>query len=255
MRAEHFELFARIEQAHWWFVARREIMRVLLDRVAGPSGDALAVDVGCGTGGNVAALADRFRCVGIDENEDAIGFARAHHPRAEFVCSADSGVIAGHLGCASVVTCMDVLEHVERDRDFLAQVVGACRPGAQLLLTAPAGMELWSQHDVTNRHFRRYTVDGFAALWSGMPVRARLLSAFNSRLYPLVRGARALSRLRGRALGAAGTDFAIPMRATNARLRRIFVGECEALVAAVDTQRRPYARGVSVIALLERTPG
>lgn len=253
MTPEQFELFARIEQEHWWFVARRRIMRELI-AAAGPAPEgAVAVDIGCGTGGNIAALADRFRCVGIDASEDAIRYARAQHPSVEFVRTMDPAVVAAHLSRASVVTCMDVVEHVEADRDFVAQLVGACRPGTQMLFTVPAGMELWSEHDVTNHHFRRYTVDGFASLWERLPVRVRLLSAFNARLYPLVRAARQLSRARGSARGEAGTDFSMPARPLNDLFEWIFAGERWALLAAVDRNSRPYRRGVSVVALLERT--
>jgi len=252
---EQFELFARIEHVHWWFVARRRIMQELVARAVPPTGESDAVDIGCGTGGNIAALADRYRCVGIDESEQAIAHARARFPSVEFVRSVDPAVLAPYLARAAVVTCMDVIEHVEQDAAFVEQIVGATRPGATLLLTVPAGMELWSEHDVTNGHYRRYTVDGFAALWATLPVRVRLLSAFNSRLYPVVRAARAVANLRGRAHGDAGTDFSIPSPPVNSLLQRIFAGERSALLAAVDTTRRPYRRGVSVIAMLERLPG
>ena len=254
MTPEQFELFARIEQEHWWFVARRRIMRELVARVAPGAGDEYAVDIGCGTGGNIAALADRFRCVGIDESAQAIEHARARFPRVEFVRSVDPAVIAPHLARAALVTCMDVIEHVERDAEFVAQIIEATRPGTMLLFTVPAGMELWSEHDVTNGHHRRYTVDGFSALWARLPVRARLLSAFNARLYPLVRVTRMIANVRGRAYGDAGTDFAMPAPPLNRLLERIFAGERSALLAALDTPRRPYRRGVSVIALLERLP-
>jgi SAM-dependent methyltransferase len=250
---EQFELFARIEQAHWWFVARRRIMRELVARACPAKKDALAVDIGCGTGGNIAALADQWQCVGIDESELAIAHARARFSRVEFVRSTDPAVIASYVGRAGLVTCMDVIEHVEHDAAFLKQIVDVAPPGTTLLLTVPAGMELWSEHDVTNGHYRRYTVDGFAALWSDLPVRVRLLSAFNARLYPIVRAARAIANARGRAHGTAGTDFDMPSALVNRALEHIFAGERGALLRAVDTPRRPYARGVSVIALLERT--
>ncbi|HEU4722726.1 MAG TPA: class I SAM-dependent methyltransferase, partial [Gemmatimonadaceae bacterium] len=160
MTPEQFELFAQIEQEHWWFVARRRIMRDLVSRVVPASNELLAVDIGCGTGGNIAALADRFRCVGIDESAQAVGLARARFPTVEFVQSTDPAVIGPYLARASLVTCMDVIEHVERDAEFLAGIVSGVRPGTTLLLTVPAGMELWSEHDVTNQHYRRYTVDG-----------------------------------------------------------------------------------------------
>lgn len=252
MKQEQFELFMRIEQEHWWFVARRRIMRELVLATVPAGANTLAVDVGCGTGGNIAALADRYRCVGIDQSAEAIGHASARFPGVEFVRTIDPDVIAGHLARADLVLCMDVIEHVEHDTEFLEQIVRATRPGTILLLTVPAGRELWSEHDVSNGHRRRYTIDDFSALWADLPVRVRLLSAFNARLYPVVRAVRALGTLRRRAYGEAGTDFAMPRPLVNALLQRIFAGEGRALTRAVGTGRRPYRRGVSVIAVLER---
>jgi 2-polyprenyl-3-methyl-5-hydroxy-6-metoxy-1,4-benzoquinol methylase len=250
---EQFELFARIEQEHWWFVARRAVMRALVERVALAEGR-VVVDVGCGTGGNIASLADRYRCVGLDDSEQAIDFARQRFPDVEFVAVRGGETLVEYVRRADVVMCMDVIEHVEHDGVFLEQIVRAARPGAQLLLTVPADMALWSQHDVTNGHFRRYSVEQFAALWATLPVRARLLRAFNTRLYPLVRAVRALGALRGRAHGEAGTDFAMPAPPVNEMLRRIFAGERGALLAALDAPPLGDQRGVSLIALLERLP-
>lgn len=253
MTPEQFDLFARFEHTHWWFVARRRIMRELVIATAPAAGDTLAVDIGCGTGGNIAALADRYHCVGIDDSAHAIAYARARFSGVEFVQSVDPAVIAPHLARARVVLCMDVIEHVENDAAFLEEIVRATRPGAILLLTVPVGMELWSEHDLTNGHFRRYAIDDFSSLWTKLPVRVRLLSAFNARLYPLVRAARVLARMRGHAHGEMGTDFTMPRPAVNATLRWIFAGEGPVLTRALDTGERPYRRGVSAIAVLERT--
>jgi SAM-dependent methyltransferase len=253
MTPEQYALFAEIERDHWWFVARREIMRTLLQRVLPPDQSRMVVDIGCGTGGNIAALAERYRCAGIDDSEHAIRLARERHPAVEFVRTADAGEIRTRLAEADAMLCMDVVEHVEHDADFLEMLVRAMRPGTQILLTVPADMSLWSEHDVTNHHFRRYSIDGFAALWQRLPVRTRLLSAFNARLYPMIKGARLVARARGRAHGHAGTDFSIPPAPVNALLEHIFRGERRALDAAVDRGTRPYRRGVSIVALLERT--
>ena len=37
----------------------------------------------CGTGGNIAALADRYRGIGVDTSERGIELARARFPRVE----------------------------------------------------------------------------------------------------------------------------------------------------------------------------
>src|SRR5688572_27267144 len=116
-------------------------MRELIQHAAPAGSDTLAVDVGCGTGGNIAALADCYRCVGIDESEQAIVHARSHHPAVEFVRSVDPAVIARYLQRANLVTCMDVIEHVERDAALVEQIVRSTRPGTLLLLTVPRSEE------------------------------------------------------------------------------------------------------------------
>ena len=65
MGPEIFRLNFEIELKHWWFRARREILRKLIAQVAPPSPDTLLVDIGCGTGANIGALAEDYACVGI----------------------------------------------------------------------------------------------------------------------------------------------------------------------------------------------
>jgi SAM-dependent methyltransferase len=94
MQSQQFQLHSQIEERHWWFVARRRILRELVKSVAGPNfnvrqpphpgplprgeGDRkIVVDIGCGTGANLAAFADEYRCVGIDTSAEAIELARA----------------------------------------------------------------------------------------------------------------------------------------------------------------------------------
>ena len=86
MHYEQFQLHADIEQRHWWFVGRRRILCRLVAEVLPPiAAKRVIVDVGCGTGGNIAALADRYRCVGIDTSAEAIELARQRFPHVRFI--------------------------------------------------------------------------------------------------------------------------------------------------------------------------
>ncbi len=51
----------------------------------------------------------------------------------------------------------DVLEHVEKDEEFLGGIVSQADKDSTFIITVPALMSLWSGHDVYLRHFRRYT--------------------------------------------------------------------------------------------------
>ena len=82
MQTEQFQLHADIEQRHWWFVGRRQIMRRLAAAVLPPSPDATVIDVGCGTGGNIGFLADWYRAIGIDTSAEAIDRRDLDFPRS-----------------------------------------------------------------------------------------------------------------------------------------------------------------------------
>src|SRR5215210_7887851 len=86
MDADKLRLCASIEDRHWWFAARRRIVSDLVLDVVPPSKTALVVDYGCGTGGNAGALAEEYRCIGIDASPHAVELARARFPRATFLC-------------------------------------------------------------------------------------------------------------------------------------------------------------------------
>lgn len=249
--AELYRLHADAEGMHWWFRARRRILTRITHRILGDA-RATVVDVGCGTGGNIAALADSYSCIGIDPAADAIELARERHPRVEFIAGDAPEDLPARGRDADLFVLSDVLEHLDDDRGLLSAIVEGSRPGAHLLITVPADPSLWSRHDVTLGHRRRYDMATLSALWDGLPVTVRLLSAFNARLFAAVKIARMLGRLRGRSIGACGTDITVPRRPLNAFLERVFAGESTRLIAALDRRRIPYRRGSSLIAVLRR---
>jgi len=249
---EQFRLHAEIEDRHWWFVARRQILRRLVEQLLPPSPDATVIDVGCGTGGNLGTFSDTYNCLGIDTSADAIHWASQRFPRIRFVRGFAPKDIIDEIRGADLVMLNDVLEHVDDDFALLGDLVAAMRPGAHPLLTVPADRRLWSEHDVSFGHYRRYTMPRLQRLWRDLAVDERLISHFNSRLYLPVRAVRTWTRWRGAAMGAAGTDFAIPSKPVNRALQRLFAGESQRLSAILRGRRkRGYRAGVSLIAVLQ----
>src|SRR5882724_8247607 len=84
MDQRQFELHAEMELKHWWFLGRRKIVRELIHRALPPSPKALVVDVGCGTGANIAALEGEYDCLGVEPSADAVRLARARFPSVRF---------------------------------------------------------------------------------------------------------------------------------------------------------------------------
>ncbi len=247
MQPEQFAAHARVEDRHWWFTARREILLRLLAAVVEPG--APVADIGCGTGGNAAAVAAAGHPVlGLDTSSEAIAHARVRFPAADFRVSHDPREAAPHLANGGAVLLTDVLEHVADDRALLSAAIGALPPGGHLILTVPADPSLWSAHDTAFGHHRRYDRKGLAALLGEQPVTVRLLSPCNSRLQPLI----ALRRRWGRATTSPGGDLDMPVGPFNHLLHRIFASEAEPLVAALDRGAAPFRRGVSLVAVVRR---
>jgi hypothetical protein len=130
------------------------------------------------------------------------------------------------------------------------------RPGAYFLLTVPADLSLWSEHDESFGHYRRYDLERFQKIWQGLPVTAVMTSYYNNRLFPIVKAFRWWNRRRGHDRGTAGTDFTLPSVPVNRILERIMAGESHRLVGQLNGHAgRPYGRGVSLMGLLRREPG
>ena len=255
MQTEQFQLHSRMEESHWWFTGRREILRRLVREILSSSGRSI-LDIGCGTGGNLASFASEHRCTGWDPFEEAIGLARRRYPSVRFLSGPFDEAAPSFPSQPDLILVMDVLEHVERDRDLLSRLVSMVRPGGQLLITVPAGMELWSPHDVAVGHFRRYSRPQLEALWATEPVSVPLVSYFNARLYPAVRLARFWTRRTGCSGGEAETDFRVPPAPFNRLLDQIFASEAAVLTGLLG--KKPgtgFRRGVSLIAVLKKKGG
>jgi SAM-dependent methyltransferase len=173
----------------------------------------------------------------------------------EFVLGAAPGVLGELQGQADFFLSMDVLEHIDDDHHAFAELLATAKPGAHFLIMVPADPALWTGHDVSFGHYRRYDPHRLERLWQGLPATTVLLSWFNARLYPVVRAVRTVSRLRGKPFGRGSTDLAMPPLPLNAMLTRLFAGESDRLLETMAGRARPYPFGSSLIAVVRREAG
>ena len=219
-----------VEDRHWWFTARRRIILHLVSRLA-PAG-APVLDIGCGTGFTLEALVQRYDAWGLEP--DAAVRARTRDVVRDRVLPGDTGDLSALAGRRfDVVLLLDVLEHVEDDCGALTSAQAALAPGGKMVLTVPADPSLWSDHDIRNGHYRRYTESSLRALLAAARLSSTLLTHMNSRLYPL-------ARLHRRQAASSSAELRMPAAPINALFRRIFAGERSHL-------HRGYARGLSLI--------
>jgi SAM-dependent methyltransferase len=243
MDAALYPRLAAVEDTHWWFSARRAICERMLDRMALPP-KALILELGCGTGGNFPMLAQRGRLYAMDADQSALAFAAARR-LAKLTRASLPGEFPFAARCFDLVVMTDVLEHVDDERGSLCAVHSSLKPRGQLLMTVPALSWLWSEHDVTHHHRRRYRAAELRGLLRDCGFAIDYLSYYNFFLFPAIAGMRLFQRLRLIAWGSANGkhNLTMPPRFVNAVLMRLFA--CERFMLG----RFHPPIGVSLIAL------
>lgn len=253
MTPDQFELHAKIENVHWWFVGRRHVVENVINASCSNKKQQTLVDLGCGTGGNLEFFHDNFNCIGVDVSEAAIDFAKKRFQNVNFICADLGKIICPIVQDADILLLLDVLEHIENDAKFMRDLTTNMKRGAHLLVTVPSDMSLWSPHDEFHGHFRRYSKQQLVCLFKELPVSIRLLSYYNSFLYPIIKAIRVFTGLTGKPWGQACTDLSTPVKPINFLLTKLFASESRRLLTVVDKPNRVvFPFGVSIISLLQK---
>ncbi|HET6246557.1 MAG TPA: class I SAM-dependent methyltransferase [Tepidisphaeraceae bacterium] len=207
MDPSYTEAYEQFELRHWWFVARREIIRQAIARFVLPKfPNPRWLDIGCGTGVLLNAWPEITDKIGLEMDGPSVQRAKAKgldvrqvSPKWDF----------SEYGTFDFITLTDVIEHVEHEQQAIDAVRAVLRNDGILLITVPALMSLWSGHDVVNRHFRRYTRESLLRLFPGGQWTVLQASYFSSLLLPLIWTARKWKnfRTRGKEQSHAGHDF------------------------------------------------
>ena len=84
-----------------------------------------------------------------------------------------------------VVALLDVIEHIEEDKPFLASIVEKMDEGAKLVITVPAHNMFWSTWDAQLGHHRRYNRKQLLSLLEGLSVNLLECSYLFPEMIPL----------------------------------------------------------------------
>lgn len=236
-----FDRMAELDQHHWWFRARRRILNALVEHVVKPPKDARILEVGCGTGHNLAMFA-RFGRVDASELDPCARALASKRLGAEVKEARLPDLSMFERNGYDLIGLLDVLEHVADDLDSLRAIHRRLKPGGALLMTVPANPWMWSAHDAAHHHVRRYTRKQLEELFLRSGLEVQLLSYFNTLLFPMIAGARILGKL----IGKESADDTLPGARLNKALERVFGWEAR-LVGRLSL---PF--GVSLVAVVRR---
>lgn len=162
MQQHTYAILRRVEESHWWFVGRRQIIRSFLEPLVkqlqpAKAGEAIKIlDVGCGTGANLEMLSEFGAAEGVDVSAEALSFCRERGLKGVKQGAAESLPYAERS--FDLVTGLDVVEHLDDDLAGLREMHRVLRPNGKILLFVPAFMFLWGVQDDISNHRRRYTM-------------------------------------------------------------------------------------------------
>lgn len=233
---------AETESRHWWFCGRRQILTRVL-ACLGLAKTSRILEIGSGTGGNLAMLA-QFGTVSALEMDDTARALAAEKTGGAF------DIRAGHCPDQipftgeqfNLICLFDVLEHIPDDAATLATLPGLLAPGGKVVLTVPAYRWLWGAHDVYLHHQRRYSASELKQKIAAAGFELETFSYFNTLLFPLAALVRLKERLVGNQQASGG---AIPAEPINGVLKHVFALERYLLPSI----KLPF--GVSLLAVLK----
>lgn len=185
MLAEGYRVTVEHQASHWWYLSRRDLflrqVRQAARALGFPQRRLSLLDYGCAAGFDLPFLDELGSAEGADVAEvgDKVGGAPSAHP-----IHAVPRDLARLRGRFDVVTCLDVLEHLDDDVAGLRTIASLLAPGGQVVVTVPAYPWLWSGEDVISQHRRRYTRRALVAACRAAGFEVLYASYFNLLLLP-----------------------------------------------------------------------
>lgn len=241
MQENYARQYALLESEHWWFRARRFVLRDLLVRLEWPHQPRI-LEIGAGPGNNLFQIyPSDAQLEGVEPDDALCRLAAARGSVPVFQASIDRLPTEIRDGSYDGVTMFDVLEHIQDDAGALQIVNRKLRPGGRIVLSAPAYMWLWGQQDIVNQHYRRYNLRELREKLQAADFTIERMTYFNTFLFPPIAAVRLIARYGGRPHRPEG-DFAYARKSSNPILHNLFATE-RVLLRYLD-----FPFGVSVFA-------
>lgn len=155
------ERYRDLFENHWWWRARTDLVVETLRRLRPPQGWKNILDIGCGDALFFSQLSEFGEIEGVEPCEELVEPLNPYFDRIH-ICPFNENFQPGKQ--YSLILMLDVLEHLEDPVAALRHVLHLLAPEGTFVATVPAFMSLWTNHDVMNRHYTRYTKSGFRKL-------------------------------------------------------------------------------------------
>lgn len=245
MKANEYAALAERETSYWWHLGRLKIIQGYISRAIAKKTKPTILNVGSGTGGTIAMLESFGKTDNVETSDEAIaymqrrGYANVIKARGISLPIADKAY--------DMIGAFDVLEHIDDDVAALREWKRVLKDDGCIIITIPAYQWLWSAHDVTLGHVRRYTTKQvrLVAEQAGLqPVRISYALSFS---LPLVVGGRLAGKVCSSKINNSASYVDVP-HWLNTLLTHLLYLEARL------HQYMNFPAGTSVIAVLKK-PG
>jgi SAM-dependent methyltransferase len=234
---------AAIEQRQWWYRGTREICFSLLDPFLPPNASRRILDVGCGTGGNLLALARYGRPRGIDIDPLCVDYCRQ---KGLDVSLGDLFNLQQPPASLDLLTMFDVLYHAEPADTVpvLRGMADAIRPGGLIAFREPAMDLARGSHDRAVNGRQRFTTHGISRSLRAAGFEPLRVTYLNAVLFAPIVAVRRLQDLRHPGLAKSDVDDTVEP------INSVLLGILRLERAALRFMNLPF--GVSLFAIARR---
>src|SRR4028118_547410 len=123
-----YDRMAELDELHWWYRARREVLAALIRRSADLPANGQLLEVGCGTGHNLPMLQQfgHVDAIEVDPAARAIAERRLGRSISDARLPELAGIPRVHY---DLIGAFDVIEHIGDDAGAVAGLADCLKPG------------------------------------------------------------------------------------------------------------------------------
>jgi len=137
--------------------------QTLLDALPPLDHQIRALDVGCGVGYTLRRLPDGFEKIGVDYSFSALKLAKQQLGQAVGLVRSSGCALPFEDDSFGLVTCIEVLEHLEDDSKAVSEISRVLKPGGFLIASVPNHHYFPEYRDLMG-HYRHYSPESFSEL-------------------------------------------------------------------------------------------
>lgn len=212
MENDAYKLY-RDESSLWLHQGRQELINGILDKFL-PNSEQQLIEIGAGVGQNIEVLNHHGHVDALEVNEAGLACLKENpHVRDVFPMAFPTALHRTY----DVVVAFDVIEHIENDQQAVSWVFDILNESGLFIATVPAYLWLFTDHDRSLGHYRRYSLAEFLAL---IPFGHEVLASsyFNTTMFPLAAGGRLTWQIKQKILKRKRGKQKIPSSGVISRL-------------------------------------